>query len=436
MDNNKAFVAYLENPTPIKGADKIVSADVVLHGIKQTQVVVGKETQPHTRIIYFDSNLCINEKVITDYPEIGTYLAKGGRIRVIKLKGVISNGLAVEPDKFYKYFKNKEEADNTLKEGFSFTNIGDQPICKKYLPPAPQQSYSGKKSRKPKSESRVLGNFFHFHFDTDQLTRNAHKIHPEDIISISRKQHGTSSICAYIPCKRKLAFVDKLAKLVGVKVQESEYDYLYASRTVVKNARRENDPNKKHFYKVDLWSHVGEEQFKGKLHKGESVYYEIVGYIPETSSPIQRIKGCDYNYGCLHGQYKIAVYRITMTGGDGTVIEYPWEKMRARCIEMQVPFVQEWYFGKARDLFPDIDVSTHWNQNFVTKVKEKFVGSKAMDCQGTPPDEGIVLRVETPDIQCFKLKSEEFLLGESGAKDKDEVVDVDEQEQVAEQQNG
>lgn len=432
MDNNKAFVAYLENVKSIPNADKIVSADVVLNKVKLTQIVTGKGTLDHTLVVYFDSNLCINEKVIADYPDIGTYLAKGGRIRVIKLKGVISNGLTIEPSKFYKYFKSKEEAEKTLKEGYSFDTIGDQPICKKYLPPATQQPAGAKKGRPAKAESRVLGKFFHFHFDTDQLLRNAHKIKPEDIISISRKIHGTSAIVSHVPCKRKLTFVDRLAKLIGAKIQETEYDYLYASRTVIKNARRENDPNKKHFYKVDLWSQVGKDQFYGKLNEGETVYYEIVGYIPGSSSPIQRIKGCDYNYGCNTGEYKIAVYRITLTGGNGCTVEYSWDKLKERCAELGVPMVQEFYYGRAMDFCPEADLSLHWHQHFLGKLQDQFLNKKATDCQGCPPDEGIVLRVEKPSIECYKMKDVLFLLEESGAKDKDEVVDVDEQEQVLE----
>lgn len=430
MDNNKAFVAYLENITRIPNADKIVSADVILHGVKQTQVVTSIDAKPHSLVVYFDSNLCINEKVITDNPEIGTYLAKGGRIRVIKLKGVISNGLTIEPTKLFKYCKDEQSKYQLLKEGYSFDTIGDQPICKKYLPPAPQQSAGGKKSRKTKAESRVLPAFFHFHFDTDQLARNAHKIKPDDIISISRKIHGTSAIVSHVPVKRRLTLRDKIAKLIGANIQTTDYDYLYASRTVVKNARQENDPNKKHFYKVDLWSYVGTEKFKGKLLKGETVYYEIVGYIPSSSSPIQRIKGCDYNYGCAHGEYKIAVYRITLTSGDGCPVEYSWDKMKERCAEMQVPMVQEFFYGRAMEVFPELNLVEHWNQNFVVSLKNKYLDQKATDCQGSPPDEGIVVRVEKPSIECYKMKGELFLLGESGAKDKDEVVDIDEQEQI------
>ena len=110
MENNLAFVGTLKNISKIPNADKILQADVYLKDVKITQVVVGLETKEDTKVVYFDSNLCLNQKLIDDYPELAKYLGKGFRVKTIKLKGIISNGLCVEIEKFVKYFKTEKEA--------------------------------------------------------------------------------------------------------------------------------------------------------------------------------------------------------------------------------------------------------------------------------------------------------------------------------------
>jgi hypothetical protein len=114
--NNTAFVAVLKNIRPIEGADRIVRADVTLNGVTITQVVVGKDTQENTFVVYFDSNLALSDRFVFDYPELATYLAKGNRVRVVKLKGVISNGLAVEISKFDNFLNSDDRVWCVIKD--------------------------------------------------------------------------------------------------------------------------------------------------------------------------------------------------------------------------------------------------------------------------------------------------------------------------------
>lgn len=415
MDNNQAFVCLLKNIKPIPNADNIVQADVVLNGVKITQVITGKDTKEDTLIVYFDSNLCLSQKLLEDYPDFGKYLSKNGRIKVIKLKGVISNGLTIEIDKFYRY---DSSAKSLLVEGYSFTKIGDTEMCHKYVPLVQVGQNKGKKKgRKGKTFNRVIPEQWHFHIDTPHLTRNAHKLNPEQIISISRKYHGTSAICSRCLTKRPLSLFEKLLQRIGVKIQDTSYEYLYASRTVIKNASINSG-----FYGMDIWTKVGQENFKDKLHCGETIYYEIVGYILGTSTYIQK----NYNYGCKLGEYKIFVYRITMTSPSGNVTELQWQAMKARCSELGVQPVQEYYYGMALLLFPYLDKSEHWNISFIEEIKKMFLEKTATDCYNMPPDEGIVLRVDgNPEVEVYKIKSELFFLSESKANEEG-ITDIEE----------
>lgn len=405
MNNNEAIVAKLGNIHPIVGADKIVLADVVFNGVPLAQVVTGVGTQEDTPIVYFDSNMCLSDKFCEDNPELKTYLAKGNRVRVVKLRGVISNGLAVAFDKIIPYSKSGNIP-------VSFTSIDGTEICHKYHPAPDMSARASKvgKAKNSKKPSRVIKDMFHFHIDTEQLVRNIDKVNPTDVISISRKWHGCSSIISNTLVKKPLSLVERVAKVLGAKVVETEWDYLYASRRIIKNADRPSD---------DLWSEVGHNEFGCKLHKGETVYYEIVGYFPNTTKMIQK----DYNYGCPVGQYKIVVYRITQTNEDGVVVEHGWASMKERCAELGVPMVQEYYFGGAQYLF-DIPVGNvpEWRQAFLQGLKDIYLEKDCTDNLGKAvPDEGIVLRVEAKDITVFKLKSAKFFLYESESASNGEV---------------
>lgn len=420
MENNLAFVGTLKNISKIPNADKILQADVFLKDVKITQVVVGLETKEDAKIVYFDSNLCLNQKLIDDYSELSRYLGKGFRVKTIKLKGIISNGLCVEIEKFYKYFKTEKEAIKTLEEGYAFDKIGEQEICKKYIPVLnlPSQGNGKKKKGKGKISSRMIANQFNFHSDTAHLMKNIHKLDPNDIISLSSKWHGTSSITSKCLVKKKLNFFESFLKKIKVNVIDTTYDYIYASRRVIKNGEF---PGSKHYYKEDIWTDAG-KFFEGRLHEGETVYYEIVGYLKDGKM-IQK----GYDYGCEPTKHKIVVYKITHTGTDGIVYEYSWSAMKQRCIQLGVDMVKELYYGKAKDLYPDISIDQHWHVNFLERLRKDYLEKDCVVCKNKVPDEGIVLRIEGLENVAFKLKSERFILRESELKDKEgeESVDIE-----------
>jgi len=445
MQNNEAFIAHLGNIRPIEGADKIKVASVILNNVPITQVIVGADTQENTPVVYFDANLALEDDFIlaidklspdfgkADFNGIGKYLAKGNRVKAVKLRGTISNGLVINVDKISQIFKGFD----TKSEGYSFTEINGVKVCHKWLPPTTNRiSTNGEHKNKKKRFSRIIPDQFHFYVDTAQLLRNLQDISPDDVGSISRKIHGTSAIASRALVLRKLSILDKIAKFIGVQVNDKEYTDLYASRTIIKN----ESPNPGGFYNSDIWTNVGSKNFAGKLHDGETVYYEIVGYIPGTQKMIQK----GYDYGNKPGECSIAVYRITMTSPDGTVTSLDWNAMKERCKELNVPMVQEFYYGKLKDMYPSFNgVLNHWanppwneeqiqvwRTKFVEKLKEDFLEKDVWDNLGKKvPDEGIVLRIEGLGIRVYKLKSERFFTYESAAREA-EVVDIEAQESI------
>lgn len=404
MENNQAFIGKLGYLRPIEGADKIIKASVFLKNILITEVIVSADTEEGQEVVYFDSNLClVKTTILADYPELERYLGRNGRIKTIKLRGEYSDGLCLELSKFYHYFKNVKEAKAWLEQGKSFNEIGDKKICFKYEPPVKGVSRGGNKEKKGKKPSRLIEGQFHFHIDTQQLTRNMDEVNPDDTISISRKVHGTSSIISNCLVKRPLNIFEKILKNCGVKIIDTKYDILYSSRRVVKN-----DAIDTGYYETDIWSEAG-KTFAPRLQKGETAYFEILGYLP-SNAWIQK----NYDYGNIPGQYSIQLYRMTMTNLEGVVVEYPWPLLKEKAKYLNIPFVKEYYYGTAKCLFPEIEVNETWHENFLSQLRETYL-EKFVEENLTKkvPDEGIVLRVEAPVIQVYKLKSLNFLQHET-----------------------
>ena len=126
-----------------------------------------------------------------------------------------------------------------LKVGDEFTDIELNGrvynICEKYIVPIRNSGENNKKGKQSVKISRLVDSQFYLHGDTSNLRKNMDKINPNDIIGIHYKKHGTSFVVGNVQVKRPLSWLEKLAKKIGIKVEENTYDIVYASRRVIKN---------------------------------------------------------------------------------------------------------------------------------------------------------------------------------------------------------
>ena len=232
--------------------------------------------------------------------------------------------------------------------------------------------------------------------------------------------HNTSGIFSYVLCKQKLNWKQKIAKyLTGYEF--NKYDYLYASRTVIKNQYIMKEAGKTGnvyhvgFYGCDIWGEAF-KIVKPHLIKGMSVYAEIVGYT-STNKYIQK----DYDYGCVplkdgedytYGKhFKVYVYRVTLTNVDGEVHEFSPREVQIWCKNNDLVAVPEYYYGKAKDLYPDLDITNHWHENFWNRMasdKNFYMEMDSPDCINKVPHEGVVIKIDDMIPRAFKLKSYRF----------------------------
>ena len=416
IKGNKNYVGsiiQINNLIQLEGCDNIQSS--IIFGCS---VIISKDVKIGDVGIYFPTetalsnnflsinNLYRDKELNLDKNKSG-FFEKNRRIRAMKLRGFKSDGffmpmhsLASIPDiknNFEKYV-----ASASIPIGTDFDHIDGQMICEKYIIKSKTQgapnSKKDKKSLKVKRFNKLRDDIFRFHIDTAQLAKNMLMINPDDIISITEKVHGTSAIASYILCNRKLTWKDKLAKLLGAKVNEFEYDYIWSSRRVIKNQYLYED-KLTHFYSEDIWK-TGMDELKPFIQKDMTIYYEIVGYLSEG----KMIQG-QFDYGCQVGKHEKYVYRITTTNESGVAFEWSMKQVQDWCKQNGLKAVPLHYYGYAKDLFKDISVENHWHENFLSKLQDTYLEKKCTMCRNSVPAEGVCLRKERLDLEVWTLKS-------------------------------
>lgn len=400
---------------------------------------------------------------------IGGFLDPDKRnIKAIKLRGEKSDGLFM-PLKSFAYCYDIDLAAEEGKEVEPLAkriplNVGDQvtvlnghEICKKYIPKKQNRvgGYSaGNHTRKTKVPYAPL---FAEHADTEQLAYNHGAFKAGDEVEITLKMHGTSQRTGYLPVLQpvKKTFWQKLFKKEPDPVYA--YDYVSGTRRVV----MEDFEGGNSFYGSNEFREPHHKLFVGKLNKGETVYYEVVGFT-HTGVPIMADgsnKGLDkefikmygettrFSYGCepegkkvLYGedeegkfqiteeapQSDVYVYRMTMTNEDGFVVEYTPDFMRYRCEQMGVKTVQ---------VFEKFTIPAKCKKpgEYVQAKAEKYYDGP--DPVGkTHVREGVVVRIlNRPKFCAYKHKNFSFKVIEGIAKDVATAPDMEEAQDLVEE---
>ena len=367
--SGKALVCKLHNISPIEGADRIVRADLfnetVITGINNVEGTIGLLFDCDTQLTpeYAAANNMFRHSELNSDKTVVGYMDDNARVRPIKLKGVKCTALFMPLDTLEFIGGNV----NDLSIGEQIDEFCGVRICNKYVTPettkrlSQQQGVAYKKKRVPT---------FHEHFSTDQLQRNLHLIKEGSSIVVTEKLHGTSSRCGYLSVDvaddvpKWFKWISRmLGKIVGIDTSIYQEDsFVVGSRTVVKSIGDKTVKGES-YYKEDIWTESAKRNFENKLHHGETVYYEIVGDLPNgshimpghSSSKLEKFLDKEeyknfvktygehvlFSYGCKPSEYDIYVYRITMTNQDGVSIDLSWEQVKQRCQQLGVKHVPE-----------------------------------------------------------------------------------------------
>lgn len=417
--NYAALIVKVDKLVPLAGLDKVQGAIIL-----GNQVIVDISVKAGDIGIYFPlecqlSNVYLSANNMYSNAEhnadktIKGYFKENGRIRCIKFKDHKSEGLFMPIESVTKLVSSSENLHFVV--GDTFDEIMGIEVCRKYIVKNYVESDKISSSRQGKSnkkESRIATGQFKFHADTQMMFRNLHKFHPDSVLSITYKLHGTSGISSYLLCNKKLKWYENILLALGVDLEINEYDYVYSSRKVIKS----EVPSNPGYYKEDIWK-LAHEQVQSALQKGMTFYYEIIGHLPSGKA----IQG-KYDYSCAKDEFVVAIYRITQTNVDGKVTEYSAKQVQEFCKKNGLNAVPELYYGKARDFYWDARVNYQtWLTRLLEKIKEAYNEKDCFLCVNKVPEEGCVVRIDGLDFNAFKVKSNRFYELETKQLDKGEV---------------
>lgn len=373
------------------------------------------------------------------------FFEDNGRVKAIKLGGLPSEGLLMPIYDLKNWVMDSVNVELTdVEAGTEFDEIEHNGkkfwVSKKYIIVnnlREKKADGAYRNNKLKKFNKLIDGQFKFHYDTVLLRKEPWVIRPDDIISITSKWHGTSLIAANLLCrhprKRWDKFCTKIYKLFGGHMSDNvnvdsypEYDYIYSSRSVIKNSNI-NPTTGEGFYQTDVWKY-GFEYLKPYLRRGMTIYAEICGFLP-NGNYIQK----NYDYGCVpprnvneyepEKNFKVRVYRITMTNTDGLVHEFSAQEVQQYCKSVGLIPVTEFYYGYASDLYSEMITDDNWTDNFINRLANDtnfFMEKNSPDCNNKVPHEGIVIKREDMISHAWKLKSFAFLNGEQKALDSGE----------------
>jgi hypothetical protein len=255
----------------------------------------------------------------------------------------------------------------------------------------------------------------------------------------------------------------------------TEYGYVTGTRRVVLDEKHDGG-----FYDDNQFRLEKAKKFEGKLRKGETVYYEIVGFVNENTPIMAYVKNSKikdkefskmygeetvFSYGCnpkgdwketyesvapdvwdsdklVYPKCEVYVYRMTMSNEDGDVVEMSPEQMRLRCDQMGVKYVpvfekfiipeteeihtDEWvegHHGDYEEIIEECNVNP--GEYVLRKVEQYFDGPDPIG--KTHIREGVVARiVNRPTIAVYKHKNFNFKVLEGIIKDTADAPDMEE----------
>ena len=421
------------------------------------ETCVGLDVKLGDMGIYFPSGLQLSEEFCAQNnlvrrkdetgKNVGGYLEPDKRnIKTIRLRGEPSDGIFMTLDSVAYTGVDM----SLLTEGAVIHELNGHEICDKYIPKVKAHNeFNGpNRTRKNKPKNIPIAPLFNEHADTEQLAYNLNAFKPGDEIEITLKMHGTSQRTGYLPVFKgmKRTFWDKLFRRPGKPI----YDWGYVTgtrRTVLDNF----DGG---FYGSNEFRESHAKFFEGKLHKGEEVFYEVVGFTTSGAPIMGSVSNKKLNdkeferqygpttvfsYGCeptgqrekfYHDEISIFsipepapqsdfyVYRMTMTNEDGNVVEYTPDYMRYRCEQMgckTVPVFEQFRIPNSNDR-NILYLNSEGVIDYVTKTPGEWV-MEAAETYYDGPDpigkthvrEGVVVRIiNRPSFTAYKHKNFAF----------------------------
>lgn len=440
MSEHVGYVVKINLLRPHSNADRLQIATIF-----DSNVIVSLDTHLDDIGVYFPSDIQLSEEFckVNDLVRrkdengnpAGGYLDPNKRnIRPLKLRGEKSDGLYLPITCMMEFCPISD-----LKVGDTIGVVNGHEICKKYIPYRTKAYHYTEKVRKQKVN--FAPTFFE-HCDTAQLAYNLEAFRAGDVVELTLKMHGTSARMGYLPLLQPRTLLDKILRRT-----RKTYGNVIGTRRVVLDETHTGG-----FYEDNAFRRHIAKKVEGKLHRGETIYGEIVGFQGPNGAPImssvKNSKISDkaftkqygeetvFSYDCNaangyedeHPCCELYVYRMTMVNDDGDVVDYSPAQIRYRCEQMGVKVVPQF------EVFVIPQDEPHPGEYVVRKVEEYYDGPDPIG--KTHVREGVVARIlNRNNFAVYKMKNWSFKCLEGIVKDEAAEPDMEEvQEELVEEQ--
>jgi len=368
----KAEVVTIDRVKKHPNADRL---DCVI--VKGWNVVAGRDDPSTPRYKQGDKCLYIPiDSVLPEpletllFPPDGKIKLSKSRIKTIKLRGAVSQGMITDL-----------EGLEALYPGISLAKVGDDLTEElgiiKYEPPVedvPQHMQA-------KNAQHLKNPNFRKYTDIENFKNHNRLFEDGEMVYITEKLHGTSARYAMLETMTN-RWWKKVLKFFGLL---PKYEFCYGSR----NVQLQGPGKKKFYYDENVYAKIAKQlRLDEVLQPGEALFGEIVG------SGIQK----GYTYGCAEGEHRFYAYDVNIDGRWLPAQEF-----------------MEWCDSRGIERVPFISIC-EYNEQFVRATAK---GPSAIGNQ--PVREGIVIKAAAEE-NCYigrkvlKLINEDYELAKDNTE--------------------
>ena len=207
-------------------------------------------------------------------------------------------------------------------------------------------------------------------------------IKPYSIISIIPVLNGISSGSSWIKYK-KARPRNLLDRFLGRTRYYTEYKHLYLFSSKDSNL-------------INACKHKVDKLLFNNIPKGLTVYYTIIGYLPDGSFigndyGFEKPTSKDWEY---NKHYGVVVNRITYVNSKGVEFEFNLKQIKKYCRKMEWIPVKQLFYGYAYNIYPDLKINDDWYRLFIERLSK--------DKSFVKNNKGFIVRNETLNIDVFE----------------------------------
>lgn len=249
MAEIRAEICKIETVFPHENAHSLEIAQV-----KGWNCVISKGSfQPGDLCLYVPVDACIPQEMESELFKNAKIKLTNGRIKAIRIRQVVSQGLVVDPKKFGLH-KKPEGYDATAELGIT-----------KYEPPAPAfQGFNGG----GKKQARIENPNFTKYTSIENIKNHWKVFTPDDEVFFTEKLHGTNWRAGWVE-RVPTTWFEKLWMPYAQKFfpDKFKWEFMVGSHNVQLKESADN-----------LYCNIARKyQVKEKLAKGQSAYGEVIG---------------------------------------------------------------------------------------------------------------------------------------------------------------